>query len=66
MNVKPDLVKWDVIKLLSHKVSKFIQTVTGKAADWYRICSSIFQQYVNVPYLILDRKFIQKLNIHMR
>lgn len=52
LNVKLDLVKWDAIILLHHKLCKSSQIITGKAADWYRTCSSIFQQYVNIPYLI--------------
>lgn len=51
-NTKPDLVKWEAIILPSHKLCKSTQILTRKAADWYRICSSIFQQYVNTPYLI--------------
>lgn len=38
--------------LLIHQLCKSIQIVTGKAADWSRICRSIFQQYANIPYLI--------------
>lgn len=32
------------------QICKSIQILVGKAADWYRICSSIFQQYANIPY----------------
>lgn len=42
-NVNPDLVNWDAIVLLSHKLLKFIQTVRGKAAALYKICSLTFQ-----------------------
>lgn len=58
-------MKWEAIIPPSHKLSKSTQILTEEAADWYRICSSVFQQYVNMPYLISGQA-IHSVNKHSR